>query len=604
MALIATLALTLAGPAAAGSAETLATAAKPDIASSVELALDLAIPLYGNGKSISPEAFVNYGGVVRNDQELASGEYLLKRMEAIRTAEAAGNPYLPQERRLRYAHCSQFVATVIINTIDPMYPGDLTKNQYPYVMNPNNGWQKVGTSETYTPKDYEPGDVFLTRGAGHTFMWIGQHGEYSDVVAEASYAPERSEQLKLPSLKRYSVDAETGLDSAGRAYDVWRFVGRTGEAEPPDPDDSWNYRNIFSDFDVAVLNQPDPEGQPYLLGPGTSALVASFTLRTPNDAEPGDEFTIESAAPYPFRAFESFPIRADDGTEIATGEYVSRYAVKIVLSEAVANRENITGRVKLTAGASPSADGMRDRQSLTFFGGEQELGPGVFYNISKWSPPKTSLLGSAQLYDEQPGVLTYVVYRFGDERDFDSAKVSMDVRADTVGVALLCGEGVQLRYEWLGSEHAAPIGSGKAVVNQCSDRDNSVTVRLPKGVTPPEEATGVRLRAAWLADQPAESYAFTATLRAPGIDDDDRLTWTKSFRSAALEGAVEVTLIEPKVQRDPVSRALAIANAPLIDGPRLLIWGAGALMLAVLLVWGGFRAGTRRALGSQSIGEN
>lgn len=583
----------LTGVAPATIASTTSASTSIDIGSAVTLALELAAPLYGDGKRPDPASFVNRDGVIRDDQELASSDYIAKRSEAIRSADEAGNPYLPETKRLRYANCSQFLGTVIINTIDPMYPGSLTKDQYPYVQNPNNGWEKVGTSEDYAPDDYQPGDVFLTRGAGHTFMWIGEHDGFDDVIVEAAYAPEDSPQLRLPSLRRYVVDKDTGVDGAGRAYDVWRFVGRSGDAEPPPADDSWDYRNIFSDFEVTAVNQPDSEDAPYLLEPDTSSIIASITMRTPNDAEPGEEFTIETADPFLFLTFETFPIRAKDGTEIATAEYVSKNAVKIVLSDAVETRANITGTVRLTTEVSAGDGDARDRQNLNFFGGEQELGPGTMYNISKWSPPDTSLIGSAQQYDGRPGLLTSTVYRFDDDREFDSEHVSMSIRADTAGIALACDTDIHLRYEWLSSDKPAPIKSSKAVADECSDRDNSIEVSLPEGISPPKGATGVRLGAAWIADEAAQSYRFTATLHAPGIDGDDKRTWTRTFRSAALEGTADGALRELRVLHEPQSRDFSIVygSAQVI---RIIVWALAGVLLAAGLFWVGYRYGRRR----------
>lgn len=565
---------------------------EPDVQSAVDLAIQLSTPLHGNGVRPDPRSFVNRDGVTRDDQAIASDDYLEAREDAIAAASAELNPYLPEQRTLVYAHCSQFLSTVILNTIDPMYPGDLTQHQYTYMRNPNNGWMQVGTSENYAPDEYHPGDIFLTRGAGHTFMWVGPYGGHPDVVAEASFAPPGAEQQRLPSLKRYSIDRNSGLDAQGRGYDVWRFVGRDGDAMPPSAEDSWDYRNIFSDFEATAINVPDPDLEPFQLGPGTSSILVSFTMRTPRDAVPGDEFTLEGSEPFPFRAFEDFAIRASDGTEIATAKFVSSHAVKIVLAEGATTRENIEGTVRLTMGASADSTQILTRQVLTFFGGERELGPNILYDISRWSAPDTSLVGIAQLYEGKPGLLTYVVYRFDDAVEFDPSEVKMTVRAETTGIAFACGNSASFRYEWLSSSDAAPIGAGEAVNDDCTDRDNDVTVRLPENAKPPAGATGVRLRAAWIADAAAESYRFTATLHAPGLDDDGTRSWTQVFRSAALDGTADGRPVSVGLSSTPQQRQLSAVIGPqtelVIDGGALVFLGLiGAAVLFRLGYWAG-----------------
>lgn len=583
------------GLSTAVTADAASASSEPDTQSAVDLAIRLATPLGPKGKA-DPKSFVNRGDVVRDDRDLAGAYYRTERNNAIRVASAAGNPFLPEEDRRRYAHCSQYMSTVILNTIDPMYPGDLTAHQYPYMKNPANGWVQVGTSESYDPSTYKPGDVFLTRGPGHTFMWIGEHGGYSDVVAEASFAAEDSAQLKLPSLKRYSINTNTGIDGDGRAYDVWRFVGRDGDPEPPDPDDSWDYRNIFTDFSVTAINAPTTASGRQMLGSGSSSLVVEFTMNVPNDAKSGDDFTIQSSTPYPFRAFKTFPITTADGTTIATAHSVSPYAVKIVLFDAVTTRQNISGRVSLTTGATPSTEKTLKNQRLVFFGGERELGPGNRFDIRRWSPPPTGLLGSAQIYDNEPGILTYVVYRFGEKRDFEPENVVASFDPLTDGVSAHCEKADLWRYEWLSSTGPAPVGGGRAVVVGC-DVHGTVTARLPEDAKPPKEATGVRLHAPWVADKPASEYRFSATLRAPGLDTDtDR--WSHSFVSSALAGDVDGDLA-PAPEKTTAAPSLQGDAEPAPAGLSMPAWIALALIGAAAVFSGGFALGRRHRRGDR-----
>lgn len=219
--------------APASSAPPLGNAAgepAPEVQEAVDLAIDLSFPLFENGLKPSPQSLVNRGDRVRSDRNDASDEYRAARLAAINAGRQAGNELLPQNRRMRYAHCSQYISTVVLNTVDPEFAGNLTVRQNEYLNDPEsgwmNGWVKIGASEDYDPETYRPGDIFLTRGVGHVFMWIGEHDGYDDVISDAAYFNRRDhELLRLPSLRRYSLDAETGEDSSGRAYDVWRYVG-------------------------------------------------------------------------------------------------------------------------------------------------------------------------------------------------------------------------------------------------------------------------------------------------------------------------------------------------------------------------------------------
>lgn len=222
-----------AAEAPASSAPALGKAAgepAPEVQEAVDLAIDLSFPLFENGRKAAPQSFVNRGDRVRSDRNEASDEYRAARLAAINAGRQAGNELLPQNRRMRYAHCSQYVSTVVLTTLDAEFAGNLTVRQDEYLNDPTqgwmNGWVKVGNSQDYDPSLYRPGDIFLTRGPGHVFFWIGEHGGFDDVISDASFFAEKdSEKLRLPSLRRYFMKPESGVDSEGRSYDVWRYVG-------------------------------------------------------------------------------------------------------------------------------------------------------------------------------------------------------------------------------------------------------------------------------------------------------------------------------------------------------------------------------------------
>lgn len=201
----------------------------PEVDEAVNQAIALSFPLHESGRKADPRAFVNRNDTVRSDRDEASGDYRQARLDAIAAGTQAGNEYLPEDKRTRYAHCSQYIGTVMLNSIDTGFPANLTKSQNEYMNDPSrgwiNGWVKVGATEDYDPELYRPGDIFLTRGAGHVFMWIGEHDGQEDIVSDASLRLRESKNLRLPSLRKSPIDERTGADQRDRPYDIWRYVG-------------------------------------------------------------------------------------------------------------------------------------------------------------------------------------------------------------------------------------------------------------------------------------------------------------------------------------------------------------------------------------------
>ena len=221
----------------------LAPPATPDYSSAEALAVSLSYPLYepyqGNGTQSHPRAYTGGGD---NDQGLVHSSYIQARERAIEMTANAWNSSVPLPDRA-WANCSAFTATIINNTLDPNFPSNLVRNQYAYINKPENGWVKVGSAADYSPEKYEPGDIFITNGGGisalpgggggHTFMWIGDHAGFTDVVAEASFGRKGSKVAKLPVLHINTVT--DGTDKQGRNYEVWRFVGKpAGYDDGPD----------------------------------------------------------------------------------------------------------------------------------------------------------------------------------------------------------------------------------------------------------------------------------------------------------------------------------------------------------------------------------
>lgn len=480
---------------------------------------------------------------------------------------------------------------MILSSFDPMFPGNLTETQNAYMQDPSSGWTRVGTSETYNPDDYQPGDIFLTRGAGHTFMWIGNYHGKNDIIAQASWAPKKSKHLLLPALMRYAVNEDTGLDGLGRAYDVWRFTGRNGTPDAPIVDSSSDYRNIFTGFEVTTLNAARPETMPYRLTPDTSSLAVKFKFNVPNDAKGGDDFVLESVAPFDFVDFDQFKIENAEGDNLATMKRLSKDAVRLVLDNAVESRSDITGAVLLTVEPSRTMVADQLNQRLTFYGGEQELGPNRMYDIAAWRSAKTGFSAAAQIYNNQPGLESRVVYRFKDVHDVSPEDVQATITLDTSAARTLCDQSSLHTFDWL-SDKKRPISSGAASIVECSE--TSVTVAPPSALPPPG-ATGIQFNTPWITEESASLQKFTAKLSAPNAGKNGNTQWVGSYRSAALHGTADSIVLPHPSEDTVVSDSRASNTPPPWGNPlRMVYLGVLLLVLVTLVFFIGFRLGRRR----------
>lgn len=196
---------------------------KPNYSSLKHLAISLSFPLFDSGRRAYPASFTGGGDI---DRALASRQYYEAKARAESLALGTDNQIPPSSVR-NFADCGAFVATVVINTIDPDYPGLFVYKQRHYVQNKSNGWRKVGTTTkplSYTPKI---GDIFISNAetrSGHTWIWLGDVDGKRDVIADASYSSDESSTARLPGLRISPLVGKTE-DTRGREYDIWRFVG-------------------------------------------------------------------------------------------------------------------------------------------------------------------------------------------------------------------------------------------------------------------------------------------------------------------------------------------------------------------------------------------
>lgn len=133
---------------------------RPDYSGPAELALSISWPLHEDGKKANP---MSYTGIRGEDggtsAVLPSCAEARQRAASRQEWPGKKSGILPEDRV--FGSCSNFVSTVVINTVTPAFP-KFTGEMYDWVTNPDNGWQLVGTSKTYDPSSYRPGDVFLT----------------------------------------------------------------------------------------------------------------------------------------------------------------------------------------------------------------------------------------------------------------------------------------------------------------------------------------------------------------------------------------------------------------------------------------------------------
>lgn len=194
---------------------------EPDYTSLVNLAISCSYPLYGDGKSHDPRANIP----AKDDLTVVLPAMRKARMAAIKKSHEVFD-HMPVVGDINggYAHCSRTAGTWIRLTTDGTMPGDWTEWQNAYFEDWTNGWRKVMSSSTYDITKAMPGDVWVTDGPGHVFIWIGEHGGHSDVIAEASWWGWNNPGSRVASLRRYAIDGIA--DNQNRHYGCWRYFGK------------------------------------------------------------------------------------------------------------------------------------------------------------------------------------------------------------------------------------------------------------------------------------------------------------------------------------------------------------------------------------------
>lgn len=194
-----------------------------DFSNLKNLAISLSYPLYEEGQRTHPAAYTGGGEI---DTQLVAEPYKVAKSQARYIALASNSKSPPSELR-NFADCGAFVATVIINYLDPDFPGLLVHKQLEYVKKPKNGWKKVSVDGGYNPSNLVPGDIFISNlgsVSNHVFMWLGTVDGHENTIAQAAYAPEGAAYAHLPALRENPIEPKKP-DLQGRKYEVWRYVG-------------------------------------------------------------------------------------------------------------------------------------------------------------------------------------------------------------------------------------------------------------------------------------------------------------------------------------------------------------------------------------------
>ncbi|MGB4768402.1 MAG: phage tail tip lysozyme [Candidatus Saccharimonas sp.] len=181
-----------------------------------------AIPSTGTGSSAdctgaSPAASGNFAQTVLNyvlpdyhapnytGSDKAKPEYVAAADKAVSEGRYVGNGASSW-----YADCGGFVTTLIVDSgHDTSYNkaesggGGPTETQYAWL---ESHWQLLGRAEEIDVATLQPGDVWITRGRGHTFVYIGDVPGINSKAASAS------------NMERVPMAASEKLTSAGNWY--------------------------------------------------------------------------------------------------------------------------------------------------------------------------------------------------------------------------------------------------------------------------------------------------------------------------------------------------------------------------------------------------
>lgn len=329
----------------------------------------------------------------------------------------------------------------------------------------------------------------------------------------AAFRAKQTARVGLTSAAALAILAGSVLTTAGAANAA---PGLAGGGMAPMAASTANYADVFSNVKIDSAEPIREDGT--LLW--KTAMAMSFDMKIPNDASPGDTFTLNIAEKdrFLFQPFTGLEIKSADGTVIATAKTADgdRSSIYITLTDAVAVSQNITGSTTVTV--KPIADKAEDVTStLTVMGADgANLGPGTSYKIEKLQPASTGVIVSPRIVNgNEVGLLVggQYVKQSGFLTDISGATVTL--KASEPGLLPNCD--MSTGISWITDGGATTYSSGyKTKVISCDLETGTVVVGFPEGVVIPEGTEGYNLNTEWVADTPAKQYTLNGDISAEG----------------------------------------------------------------------------------------
>ncbi|PPF32618.1 Ig-like domain-containing protein [Pseudoclavibacter sp. AY1H1] len=300
-----------------------------------------------------------------------------------------------------------------------------------------------------------------------------------------------------------------------------------------------NYADVFSNVKVDSADPVRDDGA--LLW--RTAMAVSFDMAIPDDAVPGDTFTVKIAesGDFLFRAFDGLEIKSADGTVVATAKSAAgdRGTMFITLTDAVAVSSGIVGSTTVTV--QPVADPEEDKTAtLTLVGADGSiLGPGTSYTIAHLQPASTGHVISPRIINgNEVGLL--VASQYVDKNATLTAADLAGARTEvTASKGALPNCDGDFTVGWITEGGTKTVNSGyKAVVESCDLETGKVVLSMPAGVTVPEGVNGFTFYSEWVADTPAKSYEFTGPITGQGQTVEKTGRGTSPSLAGAADGVV------------------------------------------------------------------
>ncbi|MBS3177247.1 MULTISPECIES: DUF7507 domain-containing protein [unclassified Pseudoclavibacter] len=274
-----------------------------------------------------------------------------------------------------------------------------------------------------------------------------------------------------------------------------------------------------------------------------SALITSFDLHVPNDAQPGDTIGIRVGdGQFRFLAFSGVEIKTAAGELIGTASRSAddQRMMYIKLGDAVATSENIVGKVTVSAQPLQHRDQTTGTFSLFSNDGAVNLGPNTEYVISATSPASTNTILAPATFGNEVGFNTLTHSTGGVPADLSQVTMTIKPIEGQKGLVPDCEKS---QVNWLSDGSYVQTDAGfKPRIISCNLATGEVTLGFPAGAVAPADIdgkalTGFTFRTFWVADKPQTEYSLTSsTIRGTGATPQ---VTTGKGTSPAIDGVGE-----------------------------------------------------------------